>query len=60
VVVILVALFAVRDPLDGMHQKRMFVLHTEKVGGLFLLVVVVVVVGADFLFLFRWWIGYDV
>jgi hypothetical protein len=39
VVGVLVALFAVREPFDGMHQKRLFVLHTENVGGFFLLVV---------------------
>jgi hypothetical protein len=50
VVVVLLAVFAGREPFDGMHQKRLFVLHAENVvffcGG---------VVGADCV-----WIGYDV
>jgi hypothetical protein len=38
VVGVLVALFAVREPFDGMHQKRLFVLHTENVGFCFFFV----------------------
>jgi hypothetical protein len=30
-VVVLVAVFAIREPFDEMHQKRLFVLHTENV-----------------------------
>ena len=29
--VLCVALFAMREPFDEMHQKRLFVLHTENV-----------------------------
>jgi hypothetical protein len=31
VVLVLAALFAAREPFDAMHQKRIFVLHTENV-----------------------------
>jgi hypothetical protein len=31
IVLVLEALFAAREPFDKMHQKRLFVLHTENV-----------------------------
>jgi hypothetical protein len=31
IVIVLAALFALREPFDEMHQKRLFVLHTENV-----------------------------
>lgn len=30
--VLLMAVFAMREPFDAMHQKRLFVIHSQNVG----------------------------
>ena len=38
VTVILIGVFAMKEPFDAMHQKRLFVLHLENVSFVFLFV----------------------